>query len=97
MLLQPSDNLQKESLVSAMAEMLWKAGDMNRVVIVIPCLEIVIEPPLTFTFDGITEKLHCFYCHSEEEVIIFLKKHYSFVRHPKVLSIILRASLLVYK
>ena len=40
-----------------MTEILWKVGDRSRAVIVIPCLEVVIDPPLTFTFDGVTEKV----------------------------------------
>ena len=39
-----------------MTEILWKVGE-SRAVIVIPCLEVVIDPPLTFTFDGVTEKV----------------------------------------
>ena len=80
MLLQPSDVLQRESLISAMTEILWKAGNMSKVTIVLPCLDIVIEPPLTFTFDGITEKLNCFYCYSEEETLTSIKKYIHFVR-----------------
>ena len=56
-LLEPTDTVQKDSLCSAMTEILWKVGDRSRAVIVIPCLEVVIDPPLTFTFDGVTEKV----------------------------------------
>ena len=56
-LLEPADNIQKDSLCAAMTEILWKVGDRSRAVIVIPCLEVVIDPPLTFTFDGVTEKV----------------------------------------
>ena len=57
-LLEPTDTVQKDSLCSAMTEILWKVGDRSRAVIVIPCLEVVIDPPLTFTFDGVTEKVN---------------------------------------
>ena len=62
-----------------MTEILWRAGDQTKVTIVIPCLEIVIEPPLSFTFDGVTEKLTCFHCYSEEEVENCVKRNIFFV------------------
>ena len=51
----------------------------NKVVIAIPCLEIVIEPPLSFTFDGLTEKLTTLTCHTEEEVEAAIKRSIYFV------------------
>ena len=77
--MQPSDILQRESLVLAMTEILWKAGDKTKVVVVVPCHEIVIDPPLSFTFDGVTEKLTCFYFSSEQEVEAFFKRNIFFV------------------
>ena len=61
-----------------MTEILWRAGGRTTVTIVIPCTEIVIEPPLSFTFDGLTEKLTCLRCHSEDEVEAALKRNIFF-------------------
>ena len=69
-----------------MTEMLWRAGDQTKVTIVIPCLEIVIEPPLSFTFDGVTEKLTCFHCYSEEEVENCIKRNIYFVSNNHFIS-----------
>ena len=55
----------------------------NKVVIAIPCLEIVIEPPLSFTFDGLTEKLTTLTCASEEEVEAAIKRSIYFVSDGK--------------
>ena len=44
-------------LVSALAELLWKAR-AGRAVIAVPTTEVcLLDPPLTFMFDGITEKV----------------------------------------
>lgn len=51
----------------------------TKVVIAIPCPEIVIEPPLSFTFDGLTEKLTTLTCGSEEEVEAAIKRTLYFV------------------
>ena len=56
----------------------FTALDRTSVTIVIPCTEIVIEPPLSFTFDGLTEKLTCLRCHSEDEVEAALKRNIFF-------------------
>ena len=52
----------------------------SKVVIAIPCPEIVIEPPLSFTFDGLTEKLTTLTCDTEEEVEAAIKRSIYFVR-----------------
>ena len=51
----------------------------SKVVIAIPCPEIVIEPPLSFTFDGLTEKLTTLTCASEAEVEAAIKRTLYFV------------------
>ena len=58
----------------------------NKVVIAIPCLEIVIEPPLSFTFDGLTEKLTTLTCASEEEVEATIKRSIYFVSDVEILK-----------
>ena len=59
----------------------WKDDNLirSKVVIAIPCPEIVIEPPLSFTFDGLTEKLTTLTCDTEEEVEAAIKRSIYFV------------------
>ena len=60
----------------------WEDDNLirSKVVIAIPCPEIVIEPPLSFTFDGLTEKLTTLTCDTEEEVEAAIKRSIYFVR-----------------
>jgi len=74
-LLRPNEMIQRDILSGAIAELLWRCGDKERAVIAVPEANPVFEPPVRFSIDGLTEKLHLFRCTKEAEVLSCMKKH----------------------
>ncbi|XP_023337706.1 inactive ubiquitin carboxyl-terminal hydrolase MINDY-4B isoform X2 [Eurytemora carolleeae] len=81
-LLRPSDVTQREILIGAIAEILWKVGGQTRAVLAIPDTELSFEITPRITADKITEKLRIFKANKEEEAKNIVKKHISyFMQH----------------
>jgi len=74
-LLRPNEMTQREILAGAIADLLWKVGDKEQAVLVVPEANPVFEPSVRFAIDGLTEKLHIFKCKKEEELKSTVKKH----------------------
>ncbi|XP_023304601.2 inactive ubiquitin carboxyl-terminal hydrolase MINDY-4B [Lucilia cuprina] len=76
--LQPSLDMQRESLFLALLEILRSIADKSKVIIVLPSPvdECFVEHSATYFHDGITEKLYIFHLNPNEELEFFLKRYF---------------------
>jgi len=73
-ILRPTETIQRDILVGAITELLWKCGEKERAVLAVPDAAVCFEPPSKFSIDGVTEKLHFVTCNKEEELKVQVKK-----------------------
>lgn len=74
-LLKPTKQCQKEILIGAVSEILWKCGDKKQAALCVASTKTVLDPTPLLLFDGVTERMHLFECNTEEELKNCVKQH----------------------
>ena len=79
--MRPHAARQKEMFASALADLLWRLGDEKYAVLATQGPTLCFDPPVNFTRDDVSEKLHLYRCKSKDEILSQIKKHFSSVSH----------------
>ncbi|KAK7085631.1 DUF4205, partial [Halocaridina rubra] len=66
---------QEDSLVGAISDILWKAGDRQMAVLCLTQETSYINDSATYQTDGVTEKIHTFEFKKQDELTFWLKKY----------------------
>ena len=57
--LHPNEYQRKEALITALAEMIWRAGQRSRACVCLPEEQEIFTQTTDYKKDGITEKVSC--------------------------------------
>ena len=77
--MRPHAARQREMFASALSELFWRLGDEKYAVLATQGPTLCFDPPVNFTRDDVSEKLHLYRCKSKEEILSQIKKHFSCV------------------